>query len=183
MALDCAVVASALGEVPVLVCDPGLCSALAAPLCPGADPAVSLGGRQWKVLLAEQSACVGYAVPAAIGAALARVRQGSRQSGEGGSSFSAPVTVLSDPQALLMTGPELTTAATERLPLMVVVPSYADMSTQNAPFLFGSKIDLRVFADCLGFRYIHISCTERDVGEAEAAMRLAVAHTAAPEVR
>ena len=49
-------------------------------------------------------------------------------------------------QALLMTGPELTTAATERLPLVVVVPSFEAGASERAcpsapaPFLFGASI-------------------------------------------
>ena len=161
-------------EPLLLTCDPGACSALAAPLCSNRRAPVG-GSRQWRVLWPDQEACVGFAVPAAIGAALAQSRA---------ARASRPVTALADMQALLMTGPELTTAATERLPLVVVVPSFASASSESAPapFLFGASIELPAFAKCLGFRYLKVDSTHGDcLTAAEATLRLAMAHATATD--
>jgi thiamine pyrophosphate-dependent acetolactate synthase large subunit-like protein len=89
----------------LIVSDPGQCSALAAPLM-----------RTHDVLLLP---AVGFAIPTAIGGALVRARDAKE--GEP----PQPVVVFADVQTLLMTGPELTTAVTENLQLLLIVPTRA----------------------------------------------------------
>ena len=103
----CAAIDEALPRA-LVVSDPGQCSGLAAPLM-----------RTHDVLLPPQDAAVGFAIPTAIGAALVRARDAKE--GE----LPQAVVVFADVQTLLMTGPELTTAATENLQLLLIVPTRA----------------------------------------------------------
>ncbi|KAL1511784.1 hypothetical protein AB1Y20_005070 [Prymnesium parvum] len=123
-------------EKLVVVSDPGLCSGLAAPL-----------GERHELLLPPQDAAVGFAIPTAIGAALVRAR------GSTPGTPAPPVLAIVDAQALLMTGAELTTAATERLQLILLVPTWAGQSTAP-PFHFGASVDLEAFAAGFGFPYV-----------------------------
>lgn len=127
-----------------VVCDPGACSGLGSALA-----------EHHRLILPPQEAAIGYAIPTAIGVALAENRE---RAGAGGSNV-APVVVLADPQALLMTGPELTTAAREKLPLLIIVPVSSAVNgsadhVPSQPFLFGARIDLAEFARSFGFPFL-----------------------------
>ena len=100
------------------------------------------------------------------------------------------VVVISDPQALLMTGPELTTAASEKLPLLIIVPVGA-LDAQRAtsadgvapaPFLFGAFLDLAAFAASFGFPYfLQADGADATLPAAESTLRAALAAQASAQ--
>ena len=164
--LLCAALNAAIDADATFAADPGPCSALLA----------QLSGR--RLLRPPPHASVGYAVPTAIGAALfeARARGDAASAG-------APVVALSDPQALLMTGPELTTAANERLPLLILVPAIGRASgAAPPPFLFEAQLDLAAFAASFGFPYRRHAAAAGTADAAEA-IRDALAELSGGQVR
>jgi thiamine pyrophosphate-dependent acetolactate synthase large subunit-like protein len=169
----CAGLAASLAAQRPIVCDAGACSLMLSDLTKS-DTSFQVHTP------VNKQACLGFAVPAAIGVALVEARAAAKAAHDGAAAtLPRSVVVLADAQALLMTGCELTTAATEGLPLVIIVPTYPTAHAEDdaaPPFLFGQAVELEPFAKAFGFPFLrHAATAGTDAAAAAAdAIRIAI---------